>query len=80
MQSQQYFYTDKSGIRRHYRVFDNKLYYLNPTNDWESILDVATNDVTYNSLRVPIMLDASTPTERTAPAEATGSEKLKRDT
>lgn len=71
------FYTDRSRVRRHYRVFDKKLWYLN-NNVWTSIKDLQTDNVKLQVQRIPMMLAGWVPTEYTTAAVATAAEKVKK--
>lgn len=51
--SKQFFYTDRTWNRRHYKVFDNILYYLN-WNTWTSLWDIWVTDVEFANHRVPL--------------------------
>jgi hypothetical protein len=48
------FYTDRTRTRRQYRVFDNKLWYLNGTT-WTSIKDLQTSKVHLQIQRIPML-------------------------
>lgn len=50
----QIFYTDRLGIRRQYKAFDNKLYYLN-NGVWTSFADIGTTDVDFSIQKVPVL-------------------------
>lgn len=50
----QFFYTDKSFVRRHYRTFNNNIYYLNGST-WTILKAVGTNDVDFSQQRVPML-------------------------
>lgn len=80
MQSVQFFYTDRTRKRRHYRVFDKNLYYLSDANQWEKIRDVGTNDVWFQVVKIPVNLNNSNPDERTTAKEASTTEAVARDT
>lgn len=71
------FYTDRSRVRRHYRVFDNKLWYLNAWV-WTSIKDLWTSSVKLQVQRIPMMLAGGTPTEYTTPSASSAAEKVKK--
>lgn len=51
--SKQFFYTDRSGTRRHYKVFDDVLYYLS-VSTWTSLGNIGTTDVEFANHRVPL--------------------------
>lgn len=71
------FYTDRNRVRRHYRVFDSKLWYLN-TNTWTSIKDLQTDNVKLQVQRIPVLFAGGTPTEYTTGTASTGAEKVKK--
>lgn len=71
------FYTDRNRVRRHYRVFDNKLWYLN-SNTWTSIKDLQTDNVKLQVQRIPVLFAGGTPTEYTTPSVASAAEKVKK--
>lgn len=48
------FYTDRLGTRRHYRTFDNQLYYLNGST-WTSLASIGTTDVDFSIQKVPVL-------------------------
>lgn len=48
------FYTDRLGVRRHYRTFDNQLYYLNGST-WTSLASIGTIDVDFSIQKVPVL-------------------------
>ena len=50
----QFFYTGKQNVRRHYKVFNNGLYYLNSTT-WTLLKDIGTNEVDFSQQRVPVL-------------------------
>jgi hypothetical protein len=50
----QFFYTDKSFTRRHYKTFNNNLYYLNGST-WTLLKAIDTNDVEFSQQRVPVL-------------------------
>lgn len=77
-QSKWFFYTDRLGTRRHYRVFDNNLQYLNSTT-WTNINTLTSNDVEFSVQRVPLNTSGADSTSRTMPSTATWAEKVKRD-
>jgi hypothetical protein len=71
------FYTDRTRLRRHYRVFDKKLWYLN-NNIWTSIKDLQTDSVKLQVQRIPMMLAGGVPVEYTTPNIATAAERVKK--
>lgn len=71
------FYTDRLKVRRNYRVFDNKLWYLN-SNVWTSIKDLQTDSVKLQVQRIPVLFGGGTPTEYTTGAVSSGAEKVKK--
>ena len=50
----QIFYTDRLGTRRHYRAFDDQLYYLNG-GTWTSLASIGTTDVDFSTQKVPVL-------------------------
>ena len=64
-------------MRRHYRVFDNKLWYLN-VNTWTSIKDLQTDKVKLQVQRIPVLFAGGTPTEYTTGTASTGAEKVRK--
>ena len=77
-QSKWFFYTDRAGTRRHYRVFDNNLQYLNSTT-WTNIKTLTSNDVEFSTQRVPLNTSGADSTSRTSAATATTTERVKKD-
>jgi len=71
------FYTDRNRVRRHYRVFDSKLWYLN-ANTWTSIKDLQTDNVKLQVQRIPVLFAGGTPTEYTTGTASTGAEKVRK--
>jgi hypothetical protein len=71
------FYTDRARVRRHYRVFDKKLWYLN-SNTWTSIKTLQTDSVKLQVQRIPMMLSGGTPTEYTTGTASTAAEKVRK--
>ena len=64
-------------VRRNYRVFDNKLWYLN-SNVWTSIKDLQTDSVKLQVQRIPVLFGGGTPTEYTTGTVSSGAEKVKK--
>lgn len=79
LQSNIYFYTDKDGNRRQYRVFDKNFMYLNSSNVWTTLKDVGTNDVDFAQHKVPVNLNGSDSTVYTSTPDATWAEQVHRD-
>lgn len=76
--SKEYFYTDRVGVRRQYRVFNHILYWLN-VDTWTSLGDIWTNDVEFANHRVPLNQNWLDSTSRTVWSASTVSERVKRD-
>jgi len=64
-------------VRRNYRVFDNKLWYLN-SNVWTSIKDLQTDSVKLQVQRIPVLFGGGTPTEYTTGTVSSGAEKVRK--
>lgn len=77
-QSKGFFYTDRAGTRRQYRVFDYALQYLNSTT-WTTIKTLTSNDVEFSTQRVPLNVSGADSTSRTSAWNATTTERVKRD-
>lgn len=77
-QSKWFFYTDRAWTRRHYRVFDTKLQYLNSTT-WTTIKTLTSNDVEFSTQRVPLNVSWADSTSRTTAWNATTTERVKKD-
>jgi hypothetical protein len=77
--SKLFFFTDRAWIRRAYRVFNNKLYYLNWAT-WTFLKDIGTTDIEFSQQRVPFTTSGSLNTEYTVPTESTTvGESIKKD-
>lgn len=72
------FYTDRTRTRRFYRVWNNKLWYLNSTT-WTSIKDLQTNNVKLQIQRVPLNISGSAPTTYTMGSATTAAETVYKD-
>jgi len=77
-QSNGFFYTDRTWTRRHYRVFDENLQYLNGST-WTNIKTLTSNDVEFSIQRVPLNTSWADSTSRTTSWNATTTERVKRD-
>ena len=77
-QSKWFFYTDRAGTRRQYRVFDLALQYLNWTT-WTTIKTLTSNDVEFSTQRVPLNVSGTDSTSRTTSGNATTTERVKKD-
>lgn len=77
-QSKGFFYTDRAGTRRQYRVFDYALQYLNWTT-WTTIKTLTSNDVEFSTERVPLNTSWADSTSRTSAALASTTERVKKD-
>lgn len=76
--SQQFFYTDFNRVRRHYRWYNNKLYYLDTSDStWKSIWNFSWNDFKFNTVKLPLNVNLSVPNTYTTPSVSTGAEKVK---
>lgn len=53
--SKQYFSIDRLGVSRHFRAFNNKLYYLLWTT-WTFLKDIGTVDIEFSSQRAPVTI------------------------
>lgn len=71
------FYTDRARVRRMYRVWNKKLWYLNGTT-WTQIKDLQTDSVKLQVQRIPMMLSGGTPTEYTTGTASTAAEKVRK--
>lgn len=79
--SKMYFFTDFLWKRHCVRWYNNRVYWLNPSNQWVDITwSMSWNNFNFNTLKLPLMIDWSNPTEYTTPADATWSELVKKDT
>ncbi len=74
--SRQFFYTDFAKVRRHYRGYNNHLYYNNSWT-WTDIWTFSGNDLNFNTVKLPLMINWSTPTTYTTPSQSAGAERVK---
>ena len=70
-----FFYTDFNWTRRAYRWYNNKLWYLNNVT-WTDIGTFSANELEFNTIKLPIMLNGSTPTTYTTPIDWGWAEKV----
>lgn len=79
--SRLFFFTDFLNKRHCVRWYNNRIYWLNTSNQWIDITwDMSWNNFYFNTVKLPLMIDWSNPTEYTMPVDATGSELIKKDT
>jgi len=72
----QYFYTDFAKTRRHYRAYNSKLWYNN-SGTWTDIWTFSSNSLNFNTVKLPVMLNGTTPTTYTTWSVSTGAERVK---
>ena len=75
--SKQYFYIDRNRVSRHFRAFNNNLYYLNGST-WTSIKAIGTVDIEFSTQRVPMNASGADSTNYTVAAVSSGAEKVKK--
>ncbi len=72
------FYTDRARVRRQFRGYNSKIWYLNGSTWTDTgMTDFASNDFHFNVINLPLNLDGSTPTTYTSPNDAESAEKVK---
>lgn len=77
--SEQFFFIDFYKKKHHLKGYDQKVWSL-ISNVWTDFgISFVSNAFTFTPMTIPMMLDGSIPTEYTAPADATGSERVKKD-
>lgn len=74
--SKQFFYTDFTRVRWHYRWYNNKLWYNN-AGTWTDIWTFSGIDMNFNVVKLPLKTDWTTPTTYTTPSISAGAEQVK---
>jgi len=77
-QSKLFFYTDRLGVRRAYRVFNNTLQYSTGST-WTNLTAVGTNSVEFSIQRVPVNTTGLDSISRTTSSVSSAAEKVKKD-
>lgn len=74
-----YFFTDFLWKRHTIRWYNNRVWRLDNINEWQDFTwNMSWNNFNFNTVKLPLMLDWSNPTEYTTPANATWSELVKK--
>ena len=74
-----YFFSDFLSKRHIIKWYNNRVWRLNTDNEWTDLwVNFWWNNFNFNTVRIPLNLDWSTPTEYTTPTNATWSEFVKK--